>query len=137
MLRHHENMAKADALRRMNAHCNVTVFANWNTHFSNINNNLQYPVWWIYIPLKKVDAPGAQNTLHLICYDRRLYKLHHLQVPTLHFRQNIRDGKLAIIVDKDVISLELSIRSENLFQDRFRQCDFVQFKHCDLTCEHA
>jgi hypothetical protein len=138
MLSRHENMGKPEAFRRMNDHCKIAVFANWNTHFSNVNNNPQYPVWWFYIPLKKVDEPGAQNTLHLICYDRRTYKLYHLAVPTSHFRENLRsEPKLLIIPDKQVISLELSIHNANLFQDRYRGCRFGEFKHCDLACEHA
>ena len=80
MLGHHENMEKPEALRRMNQRCKATFFDNRTAHFSNINNT--EPVWWFHIPLKKVEGPRSEECLHLICYDRRSYKLRHLMVLT-------------------------------------------------------
>lgn len=51
MLGEHENIAKREALSRVNQRCNAASFDNRNTHFSNINN--VEPVWWFHIPLKR------------------------------------------------------------------------------------
>jgi hypothetical protein len=88
MLSQHENMEKPEALRRMNQRCKATFFDNRAAHFSNINNT--EPVWWFHIPLKKVEGPWSEECLHLICYDRRSYKLRHLAVLTYYFRENLR-----------------------------------------------
>ena len=136
MLSQHENMEKPEALRRMNQRCKATFFDNRTAHFSNINNT--EPVWWFHIPLKKVEGPRSEECLHLICYDRRSYKLRHLTVPTSYFRENIKTPpKLMIIDSKEVIQLELSIHNGHLLQDRWSGCRFAQFECCTVPCEHS
>jgi hypothetical protein len=61
MLSEHENMNKPEALRRMNQRCKAAFLDNRNAHFSNINNT--EPVWWFYIPLKKVEGPRSMERL--------------------------------------------------------------------------
>jgi hypothetical protein len=135
MLSEHEDMKKAEALRRMIRSCKVAL-DNSNTHFSNINHT--EPVWWFHIPLKKLGGSGAEKFLHLVCYDRRSYKLSHLKVPTSYFTQHLRSPhKLRIIGSKQVIQLELSIKMANLFEDRGSGCRFAHFHCCDLACEHS
>ena len=136
MLGEHENIKKLEALRRINHRCKAAFFDNRNAHFSNINN--AEPVWWFHIPLKKIEGPRAEELMHLMCYDRRSYKLRHLTVPTSHFRENLRNPpKLLIIDSKNVIQLELSIHNERLFQDRWSGCRFAQFECCEIVCEHS
>jgi hypothetical protein len=138
MLSQHENMKKPEALRRMNQRCKATFFDNRTAHFSNINNT--EPVWWFHIPLKKVEGPRSEECLHLICYDRRSYKLRHLTVLTSYFRVNLRKPSKLLIIDTDikkVIQLELSIHNARLFQDRWSGCRFGQFECCEVACEHS
>jgi hypothetical protein len=136
MLSEHEDMKKADALRRMNRTCKVGVLDNWNTHFSNINHT--EPVWWFHIPLKKIVGPDAEKSLQMVCYDRRSYKLSHLNVPTFYFKGHLKPPhKLQIFESRQVIQLELSNKMVNLFEDRGSGCRFAQFLCCELTCEHS
>jgi hypothetical protein len=135
MLSEHEDMKKADALRRMNRSCKVAGLHNRNTRFSNINHAA--PVWWFHIPLERI---GSEEFLHVVCYDRRSYKLHHLVVPTPYFREHLGTQKIHPFMHFSQvlkISIELSIKMADFLQDRLSGCCFAQFKCCDVTCEHS
>src|ERR1700730_16039024 len=87
MISAHEDMKKGEALRRMNRSCRGSVLNNRNTHFSNINHT--EPVWWFHIPLVKICGSCVEEFLHIVCYDRRSYKLSHLIVPTSYFNKHL------------------------------------------------
>jgi hypothetical protein len=139
MLSEHEDMRKAEGLRRMNQICKVALLNDRNTHFSNINH--AEPVWWFHIPLTKIAGSNAEAFLHVVCYDRRSYKLTHLNVPTSYLRKHLNNPQklrqFTHVSQVIKISIELSIKMVDLFQDRLSGCDFAQFKCCDVACEHS
>jgi len=139
MLSEHEDMKKAEALRRMSQSCKVTLLNDRNTHFSNINHT--EPVWWFHIPVTKITGSNAEAFLHVVCYDRRFHKLTHLMVPTSYLGKHLNNPpKLHQFIHTSQvlkISIELSIKMADLFQDRLSGCGFAQFKCCDVACEHS
>jgi hypothetical protein len=135
MLTEHADMKKADALDRLNRNCRSVELDNRNTLFSNINHT--EPVWWFHVPLWKIERFDEEH-LHFLCYDRRSYKLHHLVVPVEYLKLHLnRPQKLQIIKPKQVVQLELSIKTTNLFADRISGCRFAQLQCCDVSCEHS
>ena len=76
-------------------------------------------VWWLDIPLKKVRVPAAEDSLHILLYDFRTRKIHHLLVPTLFLRENSNNMKLFVRKAKDTIHLHLSANraDHKFFQD--------------------
>jgi len=139
MLSEHEDMKKAEGLRHMNRICKVALLNHQNTHFSNINH--AEPVWWFHIPITKITGSHANALLHVVCYDRRSYNLSHLVVPTSYLRKHLASpNKLHQLMHAsrvEKISIELSIKIADLFQDRLSGCGFAQFKCCDVACEHS
>jgi hypothetical protein len=135
MLTQHENMKKADALRRINKHCADTKLNGTNTLFSNINNTQH--VWWFNIPLWKITNSGQEH-LHFVCYDRRSYVLHHLKIPTTYLEQHLeKPNKLRVREDREVANLEWGIEAADRFIDRASGCQFAEFHCCQMSCEHA
>ncbi len=82
------------------------------THFANVN--ARKPVWWFDIPIEKFTS-GHYTLIDLLLCDGLTNQLHHLQVPTEFIRNQIDEFKIR--EDKQVISLELSSQTYNLFQD--------------------
>jgi hypothetical protein len=112
-----EDMPKQEAIDRVNQRYRPGKLNNDNTHFANINHGDD--VWWLDIPLKKVRVPAAEDSLHLLLYDFRTRKLHHLRVPTLFLRDNSNNTKLFVRVRKDTIHLHLwaNRADHKFFQD--------------------
>jgi hypothetical protein len=135
MLTQHENMKKTDALQRINGICGVSRLNSGNTLFSNVNNS--EPVWWFNVPLQKI-KDISQEHLNFICYDRRSYKLYHLKVPTSYLKQHLSSPqKLRIRDDRQAVNLEWCIDTTHQFVDRESGCRFVQFRCCEVSCEHS
>lgn len=82
------------------------------TLFANINAGKD--VWWYDIPLRKI-AGNCYEFLDFLAFDHRTCELHYLHIPVEFFRTNL--SKLVIRSDKETISLELSARGSELFQD--------------------
>jgi len=80
--------------------------------FANINSGKD--VWWLHIPLAKVDRGGVEE-INLLLVDDRSKELHHLRIPSDYLRANM--SHLHIRVDKQCISLELATDGPALFQN--------------------
>lgn len=75
-----------------------------NTHSAKISATK--PVWWIDVPLKKVE-PGGVDEVNLLLFDQRSDELHHLRVPSAYFIENL--ARLDLRGDADRISLQLAV----------------------------
>jgi hypothetical protein len=118
-----ENMNPAEARRRVNQRCKLAVLDRNNTHFANIGQ-ARPDIWWLNIPLKKVEGPQAKEIIHLLLYNDLSDQLYHLRVPTSYFRENL--GKLSRL--REQIDLYLSTDNSTLFQDKHdSKCPFQHF----------
>jgi len=81
-------------------------------HFANINASKD--VWWFDIPLQEVMSE-RHEFIGLLVFDHKSDDLHYLRVPTVYLRSNME--KLFVRPDKETISLELSTKAPNVFQD--------------------
>ena len=113
-------ISKSEA-RRHAQQCGITVTS--DMRFANINSTVQ-TVWWLYIPTKIIRREGDVT---ILLYDNRNGKLHYLQVPTSHFKEN-RDRWKTRKSDGR-IKLELSTQEGDLFRDRCSEgkISFAQF----------
>lgn len=108
------NIEKGKAIDLGNQRLRAPVLNKRNTRFSNINAGKD--VWWLDIPCEKVESQ-AEEILHLLLYDQRTAKLHHLRVPTLYFRKNLSQLVVRSKKDKRMIRIELSADGSTLFRD--------------------
>lgn len=81
-------------------------------HFSNINASKD--VWWLDIPISKIQSP-SHPLLTLVLHDHRVAKLHVLDVPTAFLLENFES--LSIREDKDMVSLELSSEESRFLEN--------------------
>jgi len=70
--------------------------------FSNIN--VAKDVWWLDLPLSRLDEVDIKQ-IDLLLFDDRYDELHHLVVPTAYLRENL--SRLTVRDDKNCIRLEL------------------------------
>lgn len=82
-----------------------------HVQFSNIN--VAKDVWWIDVPLSRLDCDGPEQ-IDLLLFDDRSHELHHLAVPTEYIRDHL--DALTIREGKKCVQLELSAKAS----DRFR-----------------
>jgi len=83
-----------------------------NTHSAKINAT--QPVWWIDVPLKKVE-PGGVDEINLLLFDQRSDELHHLRVPSAYFIENL--DRLRVRDDTGRVSLQLAVDSPVKFEN--------------------
>jgi len=107
----HQNLLKKDAISIINKHYNE-LLKNPTIHFANINSKKH--VWWFDIPVKKFTS-GKFKTINLLAFDNEEGLLHHLIVNTNQIKDNL--GIVYILEDKESVSLELSAKKHNKFQD--------------------
>ncbi len=101
-------------------------------HFANINK--AQPVWWLDIPLKKLDKHDF--LVFALCNKKQ--QLEVLGTPTSFLQENLH--RLSVRKDRGVISLELSCQPQNLFECvRPRNCgiSFAQFQRDTLEMPNA
>ena len=77
---------------------------NSNTHFSKVN--AAKPVWWLEIPLSKINDPSLSEINLLV---ERNGQIDLLQVPTMFFKDHLFGFKVRD--KKQVVCLELDIES--------------------------
>jgi Swt1-like HEPN len=121
-----ENMNPAEARRRVNQRCKLAVLDRNNTHFANINKTRR-DIWWLDIPLEKVEGPRAEEIINLLLYNDLSNKLYHLRVPTSYLRENLIKLKKL----RDQIDLWLSTDKSKLFEDERSKC---RFQHLLCGC---
>ena len=114
---------KKEAIRRTGLHATRVA---GDSHFANINGAKD--VWWLDIPLRKLDSDNP-HSLDVLLYDGRDEVLHHLRVPTSYLRVNL--PSLTVRNNKQCIHLEL--KSDNPHQFRnvapiSSRVDFAQFE---------
>jgi hypothetical protein len=83
-----------------------------HTQFSNIN--AAKDVWWIDVPLSRLDD-SALEQVDLLLFDDRSSELHHLVVPTEYLRDHL--GGLTVRADKECVRLELNANEPHRFQN--------------------
>ncbi len=83
-----------------------------NTHSAKISATK--PVWWIDVPLKKVE-PGGVDEVNLLLFDQRSDELHHLRVPATYFTENL--ARLDVRDDSGRISLQLAVDPPAKFEN--------------------
>ncbi|MFN2531086.1 MAG: hypothetical protein ABR555_07295 [Pyrinomonadaceae bacterium] len=105
-------MNKAQAIARMVRLGVVSEVAASSIHFSNINSAKD--VWWLDIPLAKLDSAGSQK-IGLLLYDDKSDQLYYLEVPKSYLKDHL--SRLVVRATKGCISLELSTDSHKLFRD--------------------
>lgn len=93
-----------------------------HTHFANIN--VAKDVWWLDIPLAKVIGDDLRD-LDLLLFDDRSDELHHLRVPTAHFKANM--DRLGVRDKKQFVRLELKTDEPMSFQNVVPVDSGVQF----------
>ena len=104
-------MKRSEAIALINSRYGSARLNRRDTHFANIN--ARKPVWWLEIPIHKLE--GSVRAINLLLYDHRVDDLHYLKVPTEYLRAN-RVG-LVVRDDKACITLELAADRQHLFQD--------------------
>ncbi len=82
-----------------------------HTQFSNIN--VAKDVWWIDVPLSRLEDDELKQ-IDLLLFDDRASELHHLIVPTEYLRQHLEE--LIVRAGKKV-QLELRAKEPNRFQN--------------------
>ena len=92
------------------------------TAFANVNSSQE--VWWFDIPLAKVVAE-RYDAIDLLVVTSDVRLLHHLRVPVAWLRENL--SNFHVRIDKQAVSLELSSREVNLFQDTRSGSKKIQF----------
>lgn len=107
-------ISKAEALRRVNQGSKLTLLDHHNTVFSNINRGMP-GIWWLDIPIEKVASGPKDKILNILLYDYPSDMVHHLKVPSGYLLGRL--ARLQIRKDNNKISLWLSTKSTNLFQD--------------------
>lgn len=118
------NITKREAIVAINRVLGLNL-SNSSTHFAHVNSSKQ--VWWFDIPVEKFTS-GQYSTLDLLLVTADSTLLHHIEVPVSYIRDNLSD--FYVRDDKASVSLELSSRASNLFQDmrpRSNKRPFVQF----------
>ncbi|PKQ16718.1 MAG: hypothetical protein CVT67_02810 [Actinobacteria bacterium HGW-Actinobacteria-7] len=103
-------MLKSEAKRRASAVADLDPLY---THFANIN--WRRNIWWIDVPLSKVDADKA-TCIELLLFDHRRHELHHLRVPSGYLLAHL-DGLTVRKKKAEVIQLELSANLRCLFEN--------------------
>ena len=83
-----------------------------HTQFSNIN--VAKDVWWIDVPLARLDDDELRQ-IDLLLFDDRSSELHHLVVPTDYLREHL--DQLTVRANKKCVQLELNAREPNRFQN--------------------
>ena len=106
------SLSKSAAVERARHEHPGVEFQTDATLFANINASKE--VWWYDLPLKKV-TENRRDFIDLLAFDYRTGELHCLHIPVDFFRINL--SKLVIRGDKETISLELSARASDRFQD--------------------
>lgn len=104
-------ITKREAIAKVSRAFNLSL-PDATTHFANVNASKS--VWWFDIPVKKFTS-GRYEAIDLLLVSSNTTSIHHLQVPTAYVRDNL--AKFHIRDDKDSVSLELSSRVNQLFQD--------------------
>ncbi len=105
-------MNKAQAIARMVRVGAVSEVAASSIHFANVNSAKE--VWWLDIPLAKLDTVG-NSKIGLLLYDDRSDHLYYLEVPKTYLKDNL--NRLVLRSAKGCISLELSTEAHKLFRD--------------------
>ena len=105
-------MNKAQAIARMVKLGTVSEVVASSIHFANVNSAKD--VWWLDIPLAKLDSAGSSK-IGLLLYDQRSDQLYYLEVPTFYLKDNL--NRLVVRSAKGCISLELSTEAHKLFRD--------------------
>src|SRR5215212_4064600 len=105
-------MHKSNAIARIARSTRPSEVTADSIHFANVNASKH--VWWLDIPLAKVESDGSPN-IALLLYDHRPDQLHYLEVPKIYLRDN--QSRLVVRQAKACISLELSTETHNLFRD--------------------
>ncbi|MEJ6006289.1 hypothetical protein WG899_12065 [Paucibacter sp. AS339] len=105
------SITKREAITTVSQAFNLSL-ANATTHFANVNASKS--VWWFDIPVEKFTS-GRYEALDLLLVSSDSTSIHHLRVPTAYVRDNL--AKFHIRDDKGSVSLELSSRVSQLFQD--------------------
>jgi len=105
-------MNKGQAIARIVRQGLVSEVTSSNIHFANVNSAKD--VWWLDIPLAKLES--ARNpTIGLLLYEQRSDQLYYLEVPKSYLRDNL--NRLVVRSSKGCISLELSTEAHKLFRD--------------------
>lgn len=81
-------------------------------HFANVNASKD--VWWLDIPVAKLDQSG-DSKIGLLLYDEQRGCLYVLEVPKLYVKDHVSD--LVVRTEKGCISLELSTERAKMFRD--------------------
>ena len=103
---------KSYAIQCVNNNNRARSLTNQNTHFSNINASKN--VWWLDIPLEKINS-DRESSINILLYEYNSASLFLLVVPKTYFREHI--SSFVCRNEKKVISLELSADTFRLFQD--------------------
>ena len=103
------NRSEAIAIIRRGGRTSV---APGSFHFANVN--AAKDVWWLDIPLKKLDQSSVSK-IGLLLYDGTSHELHVLEVPKSYVKDHLKD--LVVRTEKGCISLELSTKPSNMFRD--------------------
>lgn len=94
-----------------------------NSTFSNINRAV--PLWWLDIPVRKLE-PEAASLHNILLYDNRKDKLYHLAVPTVYLRANKKN--FIPINNGTHVRLHLSTDESKLFRNVVPASPGVEFK---------
>ena len=103
------NRSEAIAIVRQRGRSSVTPSS---FHFANVN--VAKDVWWLDIPIMKLDKSGDSN-IGLLLYNGNPGYLYVLEVPKSYFKEHLRD--LVVRTEKGCISLELSTEHSKMFRD--------------------
>ena len=116
-------MTKSEAIKRAKTEHPKSEFNSRNTHFANIHSSKN--VWWYDVPLEKVNSSQYEH-LNLLAFDDKKDKLYYLHIPVAYFQEN--RVNLRKRGDKNVVSLELSASTLNLFQDIAPKSNRISFQ---------
>lgn len=105
-------MDKKQAIRLAQS-MNNSLIAQENIRFANISNSSK-EVWWLDIPYARI-LDKHTDFITFLLYDRRFQTLYHLEVPKAFLKTH--ENKIDFRKDKNCISLELSTRHNNRFQN--------------------
>jgi hypothetical protein len=106
-------LSKSEAMATINREFG-TPLSNGTTHFANINSSKS--VWWIDIPVEKFTS-GQYRSIDLLVFNSESKQLHHLQVQSKYVSDNLDKFRIRKDKAKACVSLELSSRESNQFQD--------------------
>jgi hypothetical protein len=105
----------------MNRYYGRNLVSGKNSTFANVNTAA--PVWWLNIPLSKVEHEGCHN---LLLYDSRTKELHHLEVRNAYLLSN----KMHFTILRRSLNLVLSAHEPNRFRNVVPKNPGVDFRDC-------